>query len=149
MTRTTLATLALLLGAAVLALRLEGRDAMGVVAGALCGSSVSMLGASWQRHTFRTRPQRAFQAVVEVFLFKLAFVLIGTLSFRYVEAAAARIDHRFFLVSFVVTALVIQMVAVFENVRLLKNPPASPGAASHFVQTPSESSPLQLPTRRT
>lgn len=137
MTRTTIVTVVVLLGAALLAFQLEGREAMGVVAGVLCGTSVSMLGASWQRHTFRTRPQRGLQAVVEVFLFKLVFVLMGALSFRYIEAAAARVEHRFFLVTFVVTALVIQTVAVFESVQLLKSPPAPPAGAP-LVQTPTE-----------
>ncbi len=141
MTRTTIATLAVILIGAVLAFQLGGREGMGVVAGVLCGTSVSMLGAGWSRHNFRTRPQRAFQAVVEVFLFKLAFLLLGALSFRYIEAAAARVDHRFFLVTFAVTALVIQTVAVLDSVRLLKNPPAgsgsTPGGPS-LAQTPTE-----------
>ena len=129
MTRTTIATLAVILIGAVLAFQLGGREGMGVVAGVLCGTSVSMLGAGWSRHNFRTRPQRAFQAVVEVFLFKLAFLLLGALSFRYIEAAAARV------------ALVIQTVAVLDSVRLLKNPPAgsgsTPGGPS-LAQTPTE-----------
>jgi hypothetical protein len=137
MTRTTIVTLVVLVSAAVFAFQLEARNAMGVVAGVLCGSSVSMLGASWQRHAFRTRPERGMQAVVEVFLFKLAFVLIGALSFRYIEVAAARVDHRYFLVTFVVTAVIVQTVAVFENVRFLKSPSTKTSDA-HLAQTPTE-----------
>ena len=128
MTRTTIATLAVILIAAVLATQLGGRERMGVVAGVLCGTSVSMLGAAWQRHGFRFRPKQAYQTVVEVFLFKLAFVLLGALSFRFIEAASARVDWKTFLVTFVVVAIVVQTVAVFESVRLL-SPPSDPGEA--------------------
>jgi O-antigen/teichoic acid export membrane protein len=121
MTRTTLVTLAVILITAILAFQLGGREGMGVAAGALCGTSVSMLGASWQRHSFRHRPNHAFQSVVEVFLFKLLFVLIGALSFRYIEAAALRADWKAFLLTFVAVAVVVQTVAVFESVRILSN----------------------------
>lgn len=128
MTRTTLVTLAVILIAAALAFQLEGRLGMGVVAGTLCGTSVSMLGAAWQRHSFRHRQKQAFQSVVETFLFKLAFVLIGALSFRYVDAAAARVDWKAFLLTFVAVAVVVQTVAVFESVRLLSpSPEGDPG----------------------
>lgn len=121
MTRTTLAILTVLLFAAVCAFALEGRQSMGVIAGALCGTSVAALGATWQRHTFRYRPKRAFQAVVETFLFKLVFVMLGVLSFRYIDAAAARVEWKTFLVTFVIAAVVIQTVGVFECVRILSS----------------------------
>ncbi|MFT7671226.1 MAG: NhaP-type Na+/H+ or K+/H+ antiporter [Planctomycetota bacterium] len=123
MTRTTIATLFVLAGAAVVASQLEARHGMGVVAGVLCGTSVAMLGALWQRHSFLHRPKRAFNAVVETFLFKMVFVMIGALSFRYIEPAAARADWKAFLLTFVVVSLIVQTVAVFENVRLLTKTP--------------------------
>jgi len=136
MTRTTLGTIAVLIAGAVVAYQLGGREGMGVVAGLLCGSSVSLLGASWQRHTFRTRPKRAFNSVIETFLFKLAFIAIGAISFRYVESAAARVDWQTFLVAFVVTALVVQTLAVFENVRLLTRNRSDAPPMSAQAQTP-------------
>jgi len=133
MTRTTIANLAVIVIGAFLAFQLGGREGMGVVAGVLCGTSVSMLGAAWQRHSFRYRTKQAFQSVVEVFMFKLAFVLLGALSFRFIEAASARADWKTFLVTFAAVALVVQTAAVFESVRLLspssKSAPSQRGAA--------------------
>jgi len=134
MTRTTLATLAALLIAAALAFQLGGREGAGVVAGVLCGAAVANLGALWQRHAFRHHAERAFRSVVEVFLFKLAFVLLGALAFRYVEAAAARVDWKAFLVTFAAAALLVQTVAVFESVRLLRRPAAPIGPAATPTQ---------------
>ena len=93
MTRTTLGTLAVLLVGIFVAIRLDGTVGMGVIAGVLCGTSVAALGAAWQRLVFRTRPKQAMNAVVVTFLFKLAFVTIGAVSFRYVEAAAASMNY--------------------------------------------------------
>lgn len=138
MTRTTLATLATLVVAAIVAVQVGGRVGMGITVGVLCGSSVSMLGAAWQRHTFRTRPERGLQAVVEIFLFKLVFVLIGALSFRYLEAASARADWRAFLVAFVATAAIVQTVSVFENVRLLKNSSGASPRQAEPILAPSQ-----------
>jgi len=138
MTRTTLATFATLLVAAILAVQIGGRVGMGITMGVLCGSSVSLLGAAWQRHTLRTRPQRGMQAVVEIFLFKLVFVLIGALSFRFLEAAASRADWRAFLVTFVATAAIVQTVSVFENVRLLKNSSGTPSPQADPILAPSQ-----------
>lgn len=119
MTRTTIGTLAVLLVGAVVAFRLGGTVGMGVVAGVLCGCSVSALGGAWQRHVFRTRPKKAFNAVLETFLFKLVFVTIGALSFRYIDAAAARVDWKSFLVTFAIAVLVVHTLTVLDNVRLL------------------------------
>jgi hypothetical protein len=136
MTRTLLVTVAALLVAGVVAVQLGGREAMGVVLGVLCGASVSMLGAAWQRHAFRTRPERSLRSVAEMFLFKLAFLLLGALSLRYVEAAAERADWRAFLVAFVAVSALVHTTSVVDNVRLLKaggagrRAPAEPSLAS-------------------
>ncbi len=120
MIRTTLATLAVLIGGGILASQMGGREGMGIAAGLLCGTSVSALGSTWQRHNFTHRPKRAFQSVIETFLFKMVFVMLGALSFRYIEAAAARADWRSFLLAFVAAAFIIQTVSVSENVALLR-----------------------------
>ncbi len=119
MARTTIACLAVLCIAGLTSTQLGSRESGGMWAGVLCGSSVTMLGASWVRHTFMHRPKRAFNAVIETFLFKMVFVMLGALSLRYIEAAAARADWKVFLVAFVVSAFIIQTVSVFESVRLL------------------------------
>ena len=119
MTRSTIGTIVVLLVAAVVAFRLGGTVGVGVIAGVLCGCSVSALGGAWQRHVFRTRPKKAFNAVLETFLFKLAFVIIGAISFRYIDAAAARVNWKSFLVSFVFAVLVVHTLTVLDNVRLL------------------------------
>ena len=148
MARTTLATLTVLCIAGVVAAQLGGRLASGVMAGVVCGAAVSMLGASWVRHNFIHRPKRAFTAVIETFLFKMVFVLLGALSFRYIEAAAFRADWKAFLVAFVVAAFIIQTVSVFENVRLLRGSSKRSGTSS---PTPGEPSPpsehLLVPTQ--
>ncbi|MCB9915461.1 MAG: hypothetical protein H6828_09980 [Planctomycetes bacterium] len=125
MTRTHLVTLAVLLAGGFVALRAEGREGMGVLAGVLCGTGVSLLGGAWMRHVFRTRPQRALQAFVETFLFKLAFVAFGAACFRYVPAAYERVDWRAFLVAFAASVLIVHTLAVSENVRLLTRPATS------------------------
>ena len=122
MTRSTLLTLLLLLAAAVFAARVGGREGLGVVAGVLCGAGVSLLGGAWMRHVFRTRPGRAMQAFLETFLFKLAFVALGAASFRFVPAAAERVDWRSFLISFAVSVLFVHTLSVSENVKLLQRP---------------------------
>ena len=107
-----------------------------MVLGVLFGASVSMLGAAWQRHAFRTRPERSLRSVAEMFLFKLAFLLLAALSLRYVEAAAERADWKAFLVAFVAVAALVRTTAVVDNVRLLKagaaerRAPAGPTLAS-------------------
>jgi len=129
MTRTTLGILATLLVGVFVATRLGGVEGMGVVAGVLCGTSVAALGAGWQRHVIRTRPKQAMTAMVQTFLFKLAFVTIGAVSFRYIDAAAARVDWKSFLVAFVVSVFLVQTLAVLDNVRFLvgrKDETASP-----------------------
>lgn len=119
MTRSTYASLALLLAALVIASQMGGREGMGVMAGVLCGSGVSLLGAAWMNHVFRTRPRQAMQAFVETFLFKLAFVGIGAASFRYVPAAYARVDWQSFLVAFAVCVVIVHTLAVSDSVKLL------------------------------
>ncbi len=117
---TTLGTLLTLAAAAVIAGALGGRLAWGVVAGALCGCAVAGLAAAWQRHVLRTRPERLVSAMAGSFLFKLAFVLMGALAFRYVPSAAERADWRSFLAAFAGAVLVVMLLATAETARLLR-----------------------------
>jgi hypothetical protein len=140
MTRTTLGTLAVLVAAAFAAVSAGGVVGMGIIAGVLCGTSVAALGAAWQRHVFRTRPKQAMASVVQTFLFKLAFVTIGAVSFRYVEAAAVRVDWKSFLVAFVVSVFIVQTLAVLDNVRLLTGGKDSLPADPPLTESPSSRS---------
>jgi hypothetical protein len=130
-TRTNLLALAVLCAAAAVATRLGGREGMGVVAGALSGAGVSLLGGAWMRHTIRTRPHKTMAAFVESFLFKLVFVALGVVSFRYISAAHARVDWQSFLVAFAACVFIVHTLAVAENVKLLqltKTTPEGPDA---------------------
>lgn len=122
MNRPTLLTLLLLLAAAVLAARIGGREGLGVIAGVLCGAGVSLLGGAWMRHVFLTQPGKAMQAFAQTFLFKLAFVAIGAASFRFVPAAAERVDWRSFLIAFAASVLLVHTLTVVESVKLLQRP---------------------------
>ena len=130
MTRSSLLSLAVLVAAVVVAAQLEARVGLGVVAGALCGCGVSLLGAAYMRHVFLTQPRQAMQAFVTTFLFKLAFVAIGAASFRYIPAAYERVDWQAFLVAFAVSVLFVHTLAVSENVKLLTRP-ATPDGPLH------------------
>ena len=79
--------------------------------------------------------------MIETFLFKLVFVMLGALAFRYIEAAAARVDWKIFLVTFVVAAIVVQTVAVFDSVRLLGRSNAPSSAANS--PSAAEAGPLE------
>ncbi len=138
MTRTTLGTLAVLLVGIFVAVQMGGTEGWGVIAGVLCGASVAALGAAWQRFVFRHRPKQAMAAVVQIFLFKLAFVTIGAVTFRYVEAAAARVDWKSFLVAFVSSVFIVQTLAVLDNVRFLLGRKDAVSAEPPLSGTPLE-----------
>lgn len=117
---TTLGILSTLALAAPIAGSLGGRLAWGVVAGVMCGCAVAGLSAAWQRHLLLTRPERLMAAMAGSFLFKLAFVLLGALAFRYLPGASDRADWRSFLAAFAVSVLVVMLLATAETARRLR-----------------------------
>jgi hypothetical protein len=120
MNRTTVITL-LGLGAAFwLAWRVGGALGGGIGAGFCSGAAISGLCVLRQQHTARYRPERVVRTVLEGFLFKLAFVLIGGLAFGLIESLGAVIDVRSFLISFAAAAAVVLISGTFETVQLLK-----------------------------
>jgi len=125
MTRTLLVTLAALLASTLIAWRLGGTLGVGVAAGFLCGASVAGLGAAWQRRAIHTRPEHVYRAHVEAFLFKLVALVAGALVFRFVEQAAARVDWRSFLVTFVSVGFAVMVIGAFDNARALQRPRAA------------------------
>jgi hypothetical protein len=113
-------TIAILVGGALAALvgwQLGGPQGVGVLAGFLCGASVSGLCAARQRQVLRQRPELLMRVMAESFLFKLAMLLMGALAFRFVEAAAARVDWRSFLLSYVGALLLVVGAATLGSLR--------------------------------
>lgn len=119
MIRVTLATAAGALAASVVAWRLGGALGGGVIAGFLLGAGLSGLGCLYQRHALRVRPSAMMQAVAVSFLVKLAAVVIGALSLRYVEAAAARADWRSFLIAFAAAVTIVLPLGAWDATRSL------------------------------
>ena len=93
--------------AAFAAWQLGGTEGAGVVAGYLCGASVSGLCLMRRRMVLRTRPDQLMRVMAESFLFKLSMVMMGALAFRFVDAAAARVDWRSFLVSYAASVVLV------------------------------------------
>ena len=117
MTRLLIASLIGALGATLLAWRLGGTLGAGVLAGFLSGAGMSGLGVLYQRHVLLTRPERIMQAVAVSFLAKLALLVGGGLSLRFVAEAAARADWRSFLVSFAAAVAVLLPLGALDAAR--------------------------------
>jgi uncharacterized membrane protein len=120
MIRLTLASLTVFAVAAILAWRLGGALGGGVLAGYLLGAGFSGLGVLYQRHTLLTRPEATFQAFTVAFLAKLVVLVLGALTFRFVEVAAARADWRSFLIAFAVAVAVIVPLGSFDLLQALR-----------------------------
>ncbi len=119
MTRTSIAIFAGLGLAAVVASRLDAELATGVLAGYLFGSTLGLLGLAWQRHVLRTHPARAFTALGQAFLFKLAGMLMGVLALRFLQPAAAVADWRSFALAYATGVFLCVVLGSFETLRTL------------------------------
>jgi hypothetical protein len=117
MIRVTLATAAGALAAFVVAWRLGGALGGGVLAGFLLGAGLSGLGCLYQRHMLRVRPGGLMQAMAVSFLVKLVALVIGSLAFRFVEAAAARADWRSFLIAFAAAVMIVLPLGAMDATR--------------------------------
>ena len=120
MIRLSLASFLGLLAAALVAWRLGGREGAGIVSGYLLGAGFTGLGVLYQRHVILTSPERSMQAFTVSFLAKLVALLIGALSFRYIEAAAARADWRSFLLAFAAAVSVILPLGLIDVLQALR-----------------------------
>lgn len=100
MNRLLLVALAAFVAALVFASELGGALGAGVLAGYLLGAGLAGLSFLYTRHVLATQPARALQATVVGFLVKLAALLLGALSFRFIEAAGERADWRSFVVAY-------------------------------------------------
>lgn len=100
MIRLSLLVLTAFAVACLVAARLGGLSASGVVLGFSLGAGLSGLCFLYTRHVLATRPARVLAAFVVGFLVKLAALLLGALAFRYLPAAAERADWRSFVVAY-------------------------------------------------
>ena len=114
MFRTTITTVIILAGAALIAWNLGGVVGSGVIVGAVCGAMVASAGAGMQHKVIRTAPSRAFSAFTVGFFLKLLAALTGALAFRYVPTAAALCDWKSFLLAFGVSAFSVMMAGVMD-----------------------------------
>ncbi|MEY2807044.1 MAG: hypothetical protein RIR65_1461 [Planctomycetota bacterium] len=115
----TFALLATLAVAGLVAWRLGGALAGGVVCGALAGTSLTGLSILRLRHVARHQPRQVFRALVEGFLAKLAVLLGGTLAFHGIDLLRQQVDPIAFLLTFASAALLILVPGTWESARIL------------------------------
>ena len=120
MTHTTTGTLAGFALAAALAWFMGGSLGRGVLAGFVCGASVTGLCLAWQRHVLTFQPQRLVQTAVAGFLLKLAAVLASVLALRFLDSDARVADWRSFLIAFAASAVLVLIPGTIENMRKLE-----------------------------
>jgi hypothetical protein len=118
--RLWLSTLGGLALAVAVASRFGGAEGTGVIGGYLVGAMLAALGVAWQNHLLRTNPAKVFAATISLFLLKLAVLLAAALAFKYVEAAAAQVDWRAFLVAFAAGVLLVIAFGSLDTLRILK-----------------------------
>lgn len=114
MIRLSIATVLGFCAAFVIAAKLGGALGGGVLAGFTLGAGMSGIGAVYQRHMLRFRPELAMAATTVSFLAKLVALLVGALAFRYIETAAARADWRAFLVAFAAAVAIVLPLGVLD-----------------------------------
>ena len=120
MNRTVPALFAVLPLAACVAWRLGGALGNGVLAGYFLGCAVAGLAHAWQVHTMRHRPEQAFTAFGLGFLAKILGLGLGAAIFGTIDALAARVDWRSYLLAFVGAVLVVMVAGTFDHLRFLR-----------------------------
>jgi uncharacterized membrane protein YcjF (UPF0283 family) len=120
MNRLTLVALLGLIAASAVAWRLGGTLGAGVLSGYAAGAAMSGLGALHQSHVVATHPERLFQAFGVAFLAKLAVLLVGAFSLRYIEPVAVRADWQGFVVAFAAAAALLAPLAALSSLRTLQ-----------------------------
>lgn len=114
MIRTTLVSLVGAAVAVLVAVRLGGVQGGGVLAGFFGGAGITGLGLLYQRHALLHRPKQAFTAMGVAFLAKLLLLMLGVLAFRFVEAAAVRVDWQTFLLAYAGSVAVLLPFGVWD-----------------------------------
>ena len=120
MSLTTIATLAGLAAAGLVAWRLGGSLGAGAAAGFVAGASVTLWGIARQRRVILAHPARALQTMVESFLAKLGAVVLSALLLVFVAPLRQAVDWRSFLVGFAGAVLVVLLPVTWDNARILR-----------------------------
>jgi hypothetical protein len=86
----------------------------GAVLGSVVGGGASLISMARVRRALAQRSERAMQALVEGFLFKLVLLGAAIAAFRLLPSLAARADWRAFLIAFGTAAVTVLFAAVYE-----------------------------------
>ena len=121
MNLTTLTTLVGCAAAGVFAWSVGGSVGTGVVTGFLLGASVSGLSILRLKLASKKNPDAIVRVAIEGFLIKLAFLLIGGLSFGFIAPLGEIVDVRGFLIAFVIGAVLVLVPGTLETVRELSS----------------------------
>ncbi len=118
MSKTSLITLLGLAVAIVIAMEQEPAQRAGILAGAVLGAGIGLLGFAWLRHSLEYRPARAFNTLVLGFLIHLGALLVGTLALHYAPLAKELFDARVFAVGYACLAFIPVVFGALESVRI-------------------------------
>jgi len=114
---TTVTTILGSAAAALFAWRWSGAVGTGVLCGFLAGAAVSGLCILRLRMASKKDPGTIVRVTLEGFMVKLAFLLIGGLSFGLIEPLGELVDVRAFLIAFVSGAVLVLIPGTLETVR--------------------------------
>ena len=118
MSKTSLITLLGLAAAVLIAVREESAMRAGILAGAVLGAGIGLLGFAWLCHTLKHRPAQAFNALGVGFLFHLGALLMGTIALHYAPVAKDLFDARAFAVCYATLAFIPLVFGAQEGARL-------------------------------
>lgn len=121
MMRLSIALLVGLAAALAVALGAGGAVGTGVLVGYGAGAGLAALGSLLQAHTLARRPGRLLSVLAVAFLAKLALLLLGALAFRFIPAAAERVDWRSFVVAFGAAVALVLPFGTMDAARALRS----------------------------
>jgi hypothetical protein len=131
MSRTHLACLAAVALAAALGVHFGGRTGVGVVAGALLGGGVGLLGHGLLASSLERDFEASLRALVAALGLKLLALVTAWAVLAFVPALGAVAAPQPFLVSFAATALLLVAVGSLDHVRALASAaPANPASVT-------------------
>jgi len=112
--------------AVAVAWKLGGVLGNGVLVGFATGAGLGGLGVLYQRHIMRTRPERAFHAFAALALAKLAVLLVGGVTLRFLQATQDLVHWKSFLIAYAATVALIVPLGTVGALRNLRTqvPPA-------------------------
>ena len=113
----SLALLAGLPAASIVAWRLGGESGAGAMLGASAALALSIAGLAWQGWALRRRPKYVVLAFVATFLAKLAALAGGACWLRFDATVAQRFDWSAYLLGFAAAAVWAMFVATIAHAR--------------------------------